>query len=287
MKLYKIITLFFKHIPDKLYLQILFYNSLGYRLNLKNPKTFNEKLNWLKLYNRDDSYTNLVDKNAVKKYVSDAIWKEYVIPTLWVYSDFDEIDFNKLPNQFVIKCTHDSGWVIVVKDKNELDIDSAKEKINKLLKVNFFYQAREWPYKNVKPKIIIEKYVEDDIIDDLRDYKFMCFNWIPKYVYITVKNDNIFENWYDMDFNKVDIFHWYPQSELDFQKPKAFEEMKNIARRLSQGIPFVRVDLHYVKGQILFWEMTFYDWAWLWKFGTIEQDNMLWDLIKLPKKKIQ
>ena len=240
-------------------------------------------MNWLKLYNRDNHYTRLVDKYEVKKYVAGIIWEKYIIPTLWVYNNFDDIDFDELPNQFVIKCTHDSGGVIIVKDKKIFDKSEAKEKINRLLKVNYFYPARERPYKNVKPRIIVEKYVKDDMIDDLRDYKFMCFNWIPKYVYITVKNDNIFENWYDMDFNKVDIFHGYPQSKIDFEKPRLFEEMKDIAKKLSQGIPFVRIDLHYVNNKILFWEMTFYDRAWLWRFKPKERDRKLWDLIKLPK----
>lgn len=276
-----------RFIPDKFYLQLISKRILWYRINFKNPRTYNEKLNRLKLYDRNPLYTKLVDKYEVKKYIEEKVGKEYVIPTLWVWSKFDDINFDELPEQFVLKCTHNSWWLIVVKDKNQLNIEEAKFKFEKWLSEDHYLLFREWPYKNVKPKIIIEKYVEDDMIDDLRDYKFMCFNWIPKYVYITVKNDNIFENWYDMDFNKVDIFHWYPQSKLDFQKPKDFEKMKDIAKKLSQNIPFVRVDLHYVKGQILFWEMTFYDWAWLWKFGTIKQDNMLWDLIKLPKKKIQ
>ena len=284
MNLMKIISFIFRYLPDKPYLYILFYCFLRYRLNLSNPRTFNEKLNWLKLYDRKDYYTNLVDKYEVKKHISNTIWEDYIIPTLWIFENFNDIDFSKLPKEFVIKCTHNSWWVIVVKDKNKLDIDFAKKTISKLLKTNYFYPARERPYKNVKPRIIVEKYVKDDIIDDLRDYKFMCFNWQPKYVYITVKNDDIFENWYDMDFNKVDILHGYRNSKIDFDKPELFEEMKDIAEKLSKGFPFIRIDLHYVNKKILFWEMTFYDWAWIWRFTPFERDKKLWNLIELPKK---
>ena len=272
-------------INDKTYLKIRYKRRTGKKLNLRHPKTFNEKLQWLKLYDHNQKYTKMADKYEAKKYVQKIIGKKYIIPTIGIYDDFDEINFNKLPKKFVIKCTHDSGGLIICKDKKTLNISQARKKINKSLRKNYYYSGREWPYKNIKPRIIVEKFIEDDTIDDLRDYKFMCFNGEPQYVYITVKNDNIFEDYYDMDFKPVNIKHGFPRSNINFQKPALFEKMKDIARRLSKDIPFLRVDLHYVNGEILFGEMTFYDWAGFMPFETDEQDKKFGSLIKLPKRR--
>jgi hypothetical protein len=224
----------------------------------------------------------MVDKYEVKKYVADKVGKEYIIPTIGVYDNFDEIDFDKLPRQFVIKCTHNSGGMVICKDKAKLDKKAAKKKIEKAMQRNYYYSCREWPYKNVKPRIIVEEFIKDDMTDDLRDYKFMCFNGKPKYVYITVKNDDIFENYYDMSFKPIDIDHGFRRSEIDFKKPKLFDDMVKIAKKLSKDIPFLRVDLHYVNGKILFGEMTFYDWGGFRPFsGDGKWDNKLGDLINL------
>ena len=150
---------FYWIVPDKMFLKIKYRIHCGKKLNLKNPQTFNEKLQWLKLYDRKDIYTTMVDKYEAKKYVASVIGEEYIIPTLGVYDKFDEIDFDKLPNQFVMKCTHDSGGIVIVKDKSKFDKEVARKKINKFLKRKFYYTNREWPYKNVKPRIIIEKYM--------------------------------------------------------------------------------------------------------------------------------
>ena len=269
------------HLSDKKFLEFYYEKKFNKKLNLNNPQTFNEKLQWLKLNDRRDIYTTMVDKYEVKKYIANIIGEEYIIPTLGIYNSFDEIDFNKLPNQFVIKCTHDSGGLVIVKDKNKMNKEEARKKINRCLKNNFYYNFREWPYKNVKPRIIIEKYIEDKENNDLLDYKFMCFNGMPKYVYVTVKNDNIFENYYDLSFKKININHGYPRLKSEFKKPQKLDCMIKICKILSKDIPFVRIDFHYVDGIILFGEITFYDWAGLKPFNNIEDDYKLGKMIKL------
>ena len=162
-------------LKDEEYIKLLYESIFGKKLDLDNPQTFNEKLQWLKLHDRNELYKKLVDKYEVKKYVESIIGKEYIIPTINKYEKFDEIKFDELPNQFVLKCTHDSGGIVICKDKKQLDIDNARKKINKSLKNNFYYMFREWPYKNVKPRIIIESFMDDGVNSQLVDYKLQCF----------------------------------------------------------------------------------------------------------------
>ena len=273
---------FYNHLDDVTYLKKKFRLNIGIELDLENPQTFNEKLQWLKLYDRKDIYTTMVDKYEAKKYVADIIGEEYIIPTLGVYDKFEEVDFNKLPKQFVMKCTHNSGGIVICRDKAKLNKRAAKKKIEKAMKRNYYYSCRDWPYKNVKPRIIVEDFIKDDMTDDLRDYKFMCFNGKPEYVYITVKNDDIFEDYYDMNFRLIDINHGFRRSEIDFKKPELFDKMVGIVKKLSEGVPFLRVDLHYVNGKVLFGEMTFYDWGGLRPFsGDGGWDKKLGNLIDL------
>lgn len=277
---------FYKWMEDEKYLKKKYYLSMGKNLNLENPKTFNEKLQWLKLNDRKDIYTIMADKYEAKRYVADIIGKKYIIPTFGIYDRFDDINFDELPDSFVIKCTHNSGGLVICRDKTNFDKKSAKKRINKALRRNYYYRAREWPYKNIKPRIIVEKYIKDEMSDDLMDYKFMCFNGKPKYVYITVKNDNIFENYYDINFRPIDINHGFPRSEMKFKKPELFAEMKEIAKKLSKDTSFLRVDLHYTNGKILFGEMTFYDWAGFRPFSHEGMwDKKLGDLLILDTKK--
>lgn len=268
-------------IKDSVYIKILYKYRMGKKINLNNPKTFNEKINWLKLCDRKDIYTKMADKYEVKQFISETIGDEYVIPLIGIYDSFDDIDFDKLPNRFVIKCTHDSGGLVICKNKKELNIDDARSKIQKSLKRNYYLKGREWPYKNIKPRILIEKFIEDDMIDDLRDYKFMCFNGRVKYVYVTVKNDNIWENYYDANFKPVDVNHGFPRYNEEFAKPKNFHKMVRIAERLAKNTPFLRVDLHNIKGEILFGEMTFYDWGGLRAFADEKFDVRLGNLIDI------
>ena len=177
-------------INDELYLKMMYWIRLNKKLNLDNPKGFNEKLQWLKLYDRQEKYTKMVDKYEAKKYVSNIIGEEYIIPTIGIYENFDEINFDELPNKFVMKCTHDSGGIVICRDKKNFDINIAKKKINKCLKTNYYYPGREWPYKNVKPRIIIEKYMEEKNFTQLNDYKFMCFDGKVKCCFVCSERDN-------------------------------------------------------------------------------------------------
>lgn len=274
--------------PDKLFLKLIFRARMGKSLNLKNPKTFNEKLNWLKLYDRKDIYTQMVDKYGVKSYVAEIIGEEYIIPTLGVYESFDEIDFDKLPNQFVLKCTHDSGGLVIVKDKAKLDTSKAKEKLEKSLRVNYYWGKREWPYKNVKPRIIAEKYMEDEKTAELRDYKFFCFDGVAKVLFIATDRSNENEetkfDFYDMDFNHLPFTNGHPNANTAPDKPETLDKMRELAEKLSMGIPHLRVDFYEVNGKVYFGELTFTHWGALVPFEPEEWDEKLGEWISLPEE---
>jgi len=271
--------------PDKIYLKIVFKKIMKYDLNLNHPVTFNEKLQWLKLYDRKDIYTTMVDKYEAKKYVADIIGEEYIIPTLGVYDKFDAIDFEKLPNQFVIKCTHDSGGVVICKDKNSFDIKSAQKKMDKSLKKNFYFSGREWPYKNVKPRIIIEKYMEEKNYTQLNDYKLMCFNGKVKCSFVCSERDNKKEGlavtFFDNNWNRLPFQRHYRNSDAEIKKPKNFDKMVELAELLSKNIPFVRVDFYEIKNKIYFGELTFYPGSGFEEFTPEEWDKKLGDMIDL------
>ena len=272
---------------DKKYLELKYKLIMKSKLDLENPQTFNEKMQWLKLYDRKPEYTNMVDKYEAKKYVAEVIGEEYIIPTIGIYDKFDDIEFNKLPQQFVIKCTHDSGGLVVCKDKSKFNIEKAKIKINACLKKNFYYYSREWPYKDVKPKIIIEKYMKDSKQkEDLIDYKFFCFNGEPKYIYISQGLSNHATaniSFADMNYNQCE-FH-----RTDFKpfkvlpsKPESFEQMKKLARKLSKDYIFLRVDFYEINKKIYFGELTFYPGSGYIPFEPKEYDKKIGDMIKLP-----
>lgn len=277
---------FARLIPDGLYIKMVSEPKLGYAINLKNPRTFNEKLNWLKLYHRKPLYSKLADKLEVKSIVSEKIGAQYVVHNLGFWDSFGEIDFDSLPERFVLKCTHDSSGAIVCNDKRNFDKKAVRKKINNSLKLNYFYACREWPYKNIPHRIIADEYLDDHSGKELNDYKFWCFNGVPKYMYCTVKTnkEKIFENFYDMDFNAVEINHGFPRRIPEFEKPAAFELMKELAGKLSEGIPFVRIDFFYVDGKVYFGEYTFYDWAGLQPFESYEMDLKLGSMLVLPEK---
>ena len=271
-------------LPDALYvrLQAKIWKAGGG--NLTNPQSFNDKLNWMKVYYHNPRYTVLVDKYQVKKEVEKLIGKEYVVENYGVWDSFDDIPFDQLPDSFVLKCTHNSGQAIICRDKSKLDKAAARDHMTKELSTDYYMRFREWPYKDVPRRILADKLLDDHTGTELRDYKFWCFDGVPKYVYFTVKGDYIYENFYDMDFNPVDINHGFPRREPEFEKPECFEKMKELARKLSQGIPFVRIDFFYVDSKIYFAEYTFYDWGGTKAFKTPEMDMMLGRLINLPAK---
>jgi hypothetical protein len=275
------------NIPDSIYLRMLYKRRLGTKLNLKNPQTFNEKLQWLKLYDRKPEYTTMVDKYAVKKYVADKIGEQYIIPTLGVWDKFEDIDFDKLPNQFVLKCTHDSGGLAICKDKSEFDIKAARKKINKSLKRNYYYSGREWPYKNVPRRIIAEKYMTDESGVELKDYKVFNFDGEPKF--IQVDYDRFVEhkrNLYSTDWKYIDAAIQYPTNKKNqINKPECLNEMLDLARKLSVGIPHVRTDFYIVNSKIYFGELTFYHGSGVEKFTPEEFGIEVGSWLKLPDKK--
>lgn len=271
-------------INDENYLKMYYEKVFHKQLNLTNPQTFNEKLQWLKLNDRKDIYTKMVDKYEAKSYVSKIIGNKYIIPTLGIYNNFDEIDFNKLPNQFVIKCTHDSGGLVIVKDKSKLDIKRAKKKINKSLKRNYFYLGREWPYKNVKPRIIVEKYMKDNLTNDLRDYKFFCFDGKCKFFKIDFNRIiNHQANYYDINGNILPFGEEIcpPNFSKKLELPVNLKKMINLAEKLSQKITFLRVDFYEINGNIYFGELTFYPASGFGKLEPEEWDLKLGNLIDL------
>jgi hypothetical protein len=274
---------------DKEHLKRLFKVRLGYELNLDNPQTFNEKLQWLKLYDRKPIYTTMVDKLAAKKYVSDIIGEEYIIPTLKVWERPEDIDWDALPNQFVLKVTHDSGGLVICKDKNKLDKKAALRKIKKSLQKNYYKQNREWPYKDVPRKIICEKFMEEENGKDLSDYKLFCFDGKPEYCQV-ISNRFVDErmDFFDMEWNHQ-VFTKLSKkgiplanSEYPINKPKEFELMKKFAETLSKGHPFLRVDFYDVNGKIYFGELTFFPASGFVDFAPSEWNDILGEKIKLP-----
>lgn len=272
-------------LDDEKFICRKFERLLGYYPNLKQPQTFNEKLQWLKLHDRNPVYTKLVDKYEVKKHVANKIGSEYIIPTLGVYDTFDKIDFNKLPDQFVIKCTHDSGGVVVCKKKSIFNIEEAKHKLVMSLNRNFYLFSREWPYKNVPRKIIVEKYIEDKSGDELTDYKFMCFNGEVKCSFTCTDrfSNNLKVTFFDREWNMMPFERHYPRSETPIHKPKHYNEMLEIAEILSHGIPFVRIDLYEANDKVYFSEYTFFPGSGMEEFSPESWDYILGEWLRLPR----
>ncbi len=272
-------------LPDEQYLKIKFYENTGEKLDLKNPRTFNMKMQWLKLHNRNPLYTQLADKYSVRSYVEKCIGKKGLNELYGVYSSFDEIDFESLPSQFVMKCTHDCGSVLICRDKKKFDFISARKKISRALKKNYYWEGREWPYKDIKPRIIIEKYLHDDGSDELKDYKVFCFHGIPQVIQVDFDRfRNHRRNLYDTQWNYLGYTTLYP-TDPDYRiaKPVCLEKMLEDARKLSEGIPFVRVDFYVVNDVPLFGEMTFFHGGGMEPFKPKEWDYRLGKWLELSR----
>ena len=273
-------------IPSKLWISYRFKVRTGEKMDWKNPKTFNQKLQWLKLYNRRPEYTTMVDKYEVKKYVAERIGEEYIIPTLGVWDRFEDIDFDALPDQFVLKCTHDSGGLIIVRDKSKLDKEAARKMFRVALNRNHYSVNREWPYKNVKPRIIAEQYMKDEQAEDLPVYKIFCFGGEP-YIIQAIQNDkqpNESIDYFDIGWDKLPLRQNFPNSEHPLPAPKTLDKMLQYAGVMSTRHPFLRVDFYEVNGKMYFSEFTFFSDSGMQKFDPPEWDYILGDRIKLPKK---
>lgn len=275
-------------IPDSLFLKMKYFKTFHELLNLKNPKTFNEKLQWLKLYNRNPLYTTLVDKYEVKEYVSKLIGQEYIIPTLGVWNHFDDINFAELPQQFVLKCTHDSGSVVLCENKHNFDKKAAKDKLETSLRQNYYYGGREWPYKNVVPRIIAEEYIEAlGGKSELLDYKFMCFNGKHKCTFTCTERfsgDGLKVTFFDQQWNMMEFERHYPKSKKNIAQPSQYNRMVELAETLSQNIPFARIDFYEVNDKIYFGEITLFPGSGFEEFTPKEWDFTLGSWIELPKK---
>ena len=273
-------------IPDSLYLKLLYRVIMGEKCNLKNPTTYNEKLQWLKLHDRKQEYSDMVDKFEVRKIIEKTIGGEYLIPCYGVYQSFDEIDFTGLPDKFVLKCTHDSGSVIICEDKSKFDIEAAKQSINAAMKRNYYSTYREWPYKFVKPRIIAEKYMVDESGDDLKDYKVLCFNGVARFIEVhenrfTDKKEHT-QTFYDRNWNKLNIVQECLTSINEERKaPSNLDKMLELSEKLAKDMYHARVDWYIINEKIFFGEITFYDGSGFEKFVNQEDDVYFGSLIKL------
>lgn len=275
---------FYNKMSDEEFLKKAFKVYIGDKLNLETPQTFNEKLQWLKLYDRKPEYTMMVDKYKVREYIKEKLGEEYLIPLLGVWDKAEDINFDKLPNRFVLKCNHNSGLgMYICKDKSKLtenQIKAIRKNLAKGLQQDYYLTGREWPYKNVPRKIIAEKYMEDET-GQLRDYKFYCFNGEPKIIMINSDREigKTKADYFDMDFNWLDLKWGYEHALVKPSKPINFEKMKELAVVLSKNIPELRVDFYEVNNKIYFGELTFFDGSGFDKIEPKEWDKKIGDWI--------
>jgi len=274
----------FRLLPDKTYLKIKYYLKMDKKLNIETPKTNNEKLQWLKLYDRKPEYTNMVDKYEVRKYIAEKIGEEYLIPLLGVWDKFEDIDFERLPNQFVLKPNHTSGNVFICKDKSKVNYEELKKEVCSWLKREYYWIHREWPYKNIKPRIICEKYLVDESETELKDYKFLCFNGEVKCSFVCLNRNSTGLNvdFYDMDWRPMPFERHYPNSGTVTHKPKNYDKMIKFSKLLSKDIIFVRVDFYEANGRLYFGELTFFPGSGFEEFTPESYDYLLGSWIKLP-----
>lgn len=284
----KVARIFVGVLSDETYLKMQFHARVGYWPNIKKPKSYNEKLQWLKLNYQDPKYSKMVDKVDAKEYVASIIGDEYIIPTLGIWNNVDEIDWESLPNQFVIKVTSDSGGIVVCKDKTTLNIEQAKAKLLKGWGKNYYQYNKEYPYRDLTPRIIAEAYMEDESGYELKDYKIFCFDGDPKYLFVASdrqkKNEETKFDFFDLEWNHIPVRNGHPNSSAEIKKPTNFDQMIDIARKLSQGMPHVRVDLYNVSGKIYFGELTFFHWSGMTPYEPLEWDYKFGELINLPNK---
>lgn len=274
---------------DTFYLKLYYFFNMKKLLSLKNPKTFNEKLQWLKLYDRNPLYTTLVDKYEVKKYVAGMIGEKHVAKVLGKWDSPEEVSFDNLPDRFVLKTTHGGGnnGVIIIKDKNSADINIIRKNLKEAMKRDIYKLSKEWPYKNVKRIIIAEEYLEDTKTGELRDYKFLCFNGVVRALYVATERQTREEpyfNFFDENYNSLEFTNGHPRADIPPTKPAMFEQMKAIAETLSKGLPHVRVDLYQADETIYFGEFTFYHMGGFFPFEPTSWDDIFGSWLQLPPK---
>lgn len=275
----------YDRMSDEQYLKMTFKTIVGYDLDLDHVETFTEKMQWIKLNDRKPVYTTMVDKYAAKDYVAGMIGREHIIPTIGVWNHFNEIDFTMLPQRFVLKTTHNSGGVIVCRDKKVFNISAAKKRIDKNLSFNYYKIGREWPYKNVPPRVIAEEYMEDTNSPELIDYKFFCFDGEPLFLYvsqgmsnhITARMSFVTFDWELAPYERKD----YRPFEILPPKPTKFNEMVELSKILSKGHAFLRVDLYEINETVYFSELTLTPCGGFIPFKSLDQDRAMGKLLKV------
>lgn len=276
---------YFFFLDDKTYLEWKYKLIFGKKLNLNNPQTFNEKLQWLKLYDRNPKYIKMVDKYLAKEYVKNIIGEDYIIKTLNIYNNFNDINFDDLPDKFVIKPTHTSGDIYICNDKSKIDYPSLRKKVNKWLKRDYYKLHREWPYKNINRKIIIEEFMDDTKYHELIDYKVMCFNGKPQIIFTCTERfsgEGLKVTFFDLNWKKLPFKRHYSTSNKEIKKPINYDKMIKFSEKLAKDIPFVRVDWYEINGKLYFGELTFYPGSGYEEFTPDEWDLKIGNKIKLP-----
>lgn len=274
---------------DEEYLKKFFLAKMGYELNLNNPETFNEKMQWLKLNYRCPIFTQMVDKYEVRKYIANIIGEEYSVPLIAVWDSPDDIEFDKLPSQFVLKTTHGCGGMYICRDKSTFDLNGAKKALKKTFYKNYYMYMREWPYKNVQPRVIAEQYMQNGDEVHLKVYKIFNFNGIPKIIQ-AIQNDKTHDesiDYFDADWNLLDLHQNYPNSKIKTEKPKTLEKMLELSKKCSSGFPFLRTDWYEINGRVYFSEFTFYLDAGMEPFYPEKWDKILGSWITLPDTAIK
>ena len=276
-------------LPDKPYIKLLYYASFSHKLDLDNPRSYNEKLQWLKLNERNEQYSIMVDKVAVRSYIKDRIGEEYLIPSIGVWNSEEEIQFDSLPEQFVLKCNHNSGkGMCICKNKKELDFDYVKKQLRKGLKEKYYLIGREWPYRMVHPKILGERFMVDESGDELKDYKVMCFEGEPKLIELHMGRftNHQTQDFYDTNWEKTSISQGndkdYGMSDIKIPKPECLDEMLQLSRKLAEGIHHIRVDWYVINGKLYFGELTLFDGSGFVAYDDPQNDLLLGSWIELP-----
>ncbi len=276
----------YQDMPDEEYLKKVYRYKMGYELNLEHPQTFSEKLQWLKLHDRKPEYTRMVDKYEMKQYIADTVGEDYVIPTLGIYDRAEEIDFSSLPDQFVLKCTHNSHSIVICKDKSKLNQNEARKKMQEGLQKNYYYRLREWCYKDVKPRIIAEKFMSNQG-EDLIDFKVHAFNGTPRVILVCkdrFSKGNYTQDFFDCDWNHLPVKR--PKSKnatVVMKQPKCLGKMLEISQRLSEGIPFLRTDFYIIEKKLYIGELTFFPASGLVPFQPESFDREMGSWLRLPK----
>ena len=272
-----------KQLSDEDFLKKLYRIYMGKELDLENPKTYSEKLQWLKLHDRKPEYAHLVDKVEFKEYISGKYGEEYVVPIIGVWDDIDDVDFDALPDRFVMKCTHDSGSFVICSDKSKLDWSAVKKRMKKFLDRDYYWVHREFPYKGLKPRVIIEQNLAEKPGQVIRNVKFFCFNGEPK-CFLLGTNGTWDVDFYDMDFNHLPFVYEGPNSKEELPKPVNFDKMVEMSKELSQGMPHVRVDFMETEGRFYVGELTFFTASGFGKFTPEEWDLKIGEFLELPNK---